>query len=74
MNRRNFFKTIGLSTASILAMETFAQASGSEQQKLNILLFTADDLHNDSVGCFGGKVPGLTPNLDAFADEDLSIL
>jgi len=67
MNRRDFLKTVGLSTASVLAMDTFAQSSGTEQQKLNILLFTADDLHYDSVDCFGGKVPGLTPNLDAFA-------
>jgi N-sulfoglucosamine sulfohydrolase len=34
-------------------------------------LFTADDLHCNSVGCFGGKVPGLTPHLDAFAAEGL---
>lgn len=71
MNRRDFLKTMGLSTASVLAIGPFAQVSGSGQQKLNILLFTADDLHCDSVGCFGRKVPGLTPNLDAFAAEGL---
>ena len=71
MNRRNFLKTIGLSTASVLAMETFAQPSGSEQQKLNILLFTADDLHYDSVDCFVGRPAGLTPNVDAFAAEGM---
>ena len=71
MNRRNFLKTIGLNTASFLAIGSFAQASRSRKPKLNILLFTADDLHCNSVGCFGGKVPGLTPNLDAFAAEGL---
>jgi hypothetical protein len=38
---------------------------------LNILLFTADDLNRDTAGCFGGKVPDLTPNVDAFAVEGL---
>lgn len=38
---------------------------------LNILLFTADDLRCESLGCFGGKVPDLTPNLDRFATEGL---
>jgi N-sulfoglucosamine sulfohydrolase len=36
---------------------------------LNILLFTADDLHCESVGCFGGKPEDLTPNLNSFAKE-----
>lgn len=71
MNRRDFLKTIGLSAASVLAMGPLAQGSRSRKLKLNILLFTADDLHCNSVGCFGGKVPGLTPNLDAFAAEGL---
>ena len=71
MNRRNFLKTIGLSAASVLAAGPFGQGSNSRKRKLNILLFTADDLHCNSVGCFGGKVPGLTPNLDAFAAEGL---
>jgi len=71
MNRRDFLRTIGLNTASFLAIGSFAQASRARKPKLNILLFTADDLHCNSVGCFGGKVPGLTPNLDAFAAEGL---
>ena len=37
--------------------------------KLNILLFTADDLGCDSLGCFGSNVPDISPNLDAFAAE-----
>ena len=71
MDRRDFLRIIGLNTASFLAIGSFAQASMSRKPKLNILLFTADDLHCNSVGCFGGKVPGLTPNLDAFAAEGL---
>jgi N-sulfoglucosamine sulfohydrolase len=70
MNRRNFIKAVGLSAASGFVAATFARAS-DPQKKLNVLLFTADDLNCDSVGCFGGKVPGLTPNLDAFAAEGM---
>ncbi|MFT5127982.1 MAG: N-sulfoglucosamine sulfohydrolase [Rhodothermales bacterium] len=33
----------------------------------NILLFMADDLHAESLETYGGKVIGLTPNLDKFA-------
>ncbi|MHC4557549.1 MAG: sulfatase family protein [Planctomycetota bacterium] len=71
MDRRDFLRTIGLNTASFLAIGSFAQASRSRKPKLNILLFTADDLHCNSIGCFGGKVPSLTPNLDAFAAEGM---
>ena len=37
----------------------------------NILLFTADDLHAESLGVYGGRVPQLTPNLDAFAAQGM---
>tara|TARA_R110002072_G_scaffold299632_1_gene475529 strand:- start:131439 stop:132959 length:1521 start_codon:yes stop_codon:yes gene_type:complete len=37
----------------------------------NILLFTADDLHAESLGVYGGRPVDLTPNLDAFAAESL---
>ena len=33
----------------------------------NILLFTADDLHAESLGVYGGRPADLTPHLDAFA-------
>lgn len=37
----------------------------------NILLFTADDLHAESLGVYGGKPAGLTPHLDAFAAQSM---
>jgi N-sulfoglucosamine sulfohydrolase len=37
----------------------------------NILLFTADDLHAESLGAYGGMPADVTPNLDAFAAESL---
>ena len=69
MNRRDFLKTLGLSTAYTLTMTPFIRAAESKKRNLNILFFTADDLYCDSVGCFGGKVPGLTPNIDSFASR-----
>lgn len=71
MNRREFIKTVGMSTACYVCGNRFADAAESKKRKLNILFFTADDLHRDSLGCFGGNVPGLTPNLDAFASQGM---
>jgi len=42
-----------------------------ESAPLNVLLFTADDLHRDSLGCYGSPVEGITPNLDRFAREGM---
>ena len=41
------------------------------KERTNILLFTADDLHAESLGAFGGRPSDLTPNLDTFAGESL---
>ncbi|MCL5282966.1 MAG: sulfatase [Planctomycetes bacterium] len=71
MNRRAFLKTLGWSAACVAGLAPAICGAESKRGKLNILLFTADDLNCDTVGCFGGKVPGLTPNLDAFAIEGL---
>jgi len=71
MNRRDFIKNVGISAACFVSANPFARAAGSKRRDLNILLFTADDLHRDSVGCFGGKVPHLTPNLDVFASQGM---
>ncbi|MDP6719088.1 MAG: sulfatase-like hydrolase/transferase, partial [Pirellulaceae bacterium] len=38
-------------------------------ERPNFLLFTADDLHAESLGVYGGRPVDLTPNLDAFATE-----
>ena len=71
MKRREFLKVLGLCIASVPTVALLNKAFGAERQSVNILFFTADDLNCDSVGCFGGKVPGLTPNLDAFASEGM---
>ena len=51
---------------SITAIAFFATSVHAEQTRPNILLFTADDLHAESLGVYGGKPRDLTPNLDAF--------
>ena len=71
MNRRVFMKTLGWGAVCVAGLQPPLRGAEPTKGKLNILLFTADDLNCDSVGCFGGKVPGLTPNLDAFAAEGL---
>ncbi len=71
MNRRDFLKAIGLGTASFFTRTPSTKAVDPKKQTVNILFFTADDLNCDSVGCFGGEVPGLTPNLDSFASESM---
>ncbi len=37
----------------------------------NILLITVDDMNRDSVGVYGCKVPGVTPNIDRLASEGM---
>ena len=40
-------------------------------ERLNILLFTADDMNFDSSGVYGGPIKDLTPNVDRLAAEGL---
>ncbi len=42
-----------------------------ENKPLNILLFTADDLDRNSLGCFGSTVPDISPNIDRFAAQSI---
>ena len=39
--------------------------------RLNVLLIASDDMNYDSPGCFGGKVPNITPNIDRLAREGM---
>ena len=67
INRRDFLRAMG--GVSMLGISGAVGAVAVEP--VNVLLFTADDLHRDSLGCFGGKVAELTPNLDKFASESM---
>ena len=59
-----------LSVGIVLANSALAFA-GKPPSRLNILLFTADDLHAESLGVYGGKPKGVTPNLDRFAKQSM---
>jgi len=48
-----------------------AAPAATDVRHPNVLLFTADDMHCQSLESFGGKVAGLTPNLDRFAAEGM---
>ncbi|MCX6327009.1 MAG: sulfatase [Bacteroidia bacterium] len=61
-------KKIGLASLAALSLTTNA---ANKPKVMNILLITADDLGIGSIGCFGGKPEGLTPNLNHFATEGI---
>ena len=46
-------------------------ATGFAAEKLNVLIITTDDMSCDSVGVYGCKVPGTTPNMDRLAAQSL---
>ena len=45
--------------------------SASAESKLNVMFITLDDMNRDSVGVYGSKVKGTTPNIDKLAGEGL---
>lgn len=60
-------RTLTLFTVTLMAI-LFSDARAARP---NILLFTADDLHAESLGVYGGFPKDLTPNLNAFAAEGM---
>jgi N-sulfoglucosamine sulfohydrolase len=55
---------------TFLIIWVFGTVSQAADQK-NVLLFTADDLHAESLETYGGKVKDLIPQLDRFAKTGL---
>jgi N-sulfoglucosamine sulfohydrolase len=55
---------------TLLACATFCLSAFAES-KLNVLFITLDDMNRDSVGVYGSKVKGTTPNIDKLAEEGL---
>ncbi|MFN2439642.1 MAG: sulfatase-like hydrolase/transferase, partial [Chitinophagaceae bacterium] len=70
-------KKVSFTVFMIAAMSFCAPAQHNqtkrtgEQKPLNILLFTADDLDRNSLGCFGSTVPDISPNIDRFATQSI---
>jgi N-sulfoglucosamine sulfohydrolase len=55
---------------TLLACATFCLSAFAES-KLNVMFITLDDMNRDSVGVYGSKVKGTTPNIDKLAEEGL---
>ena len=57
----------------LLTLLTCACVSSSAfaESKLNVMFITLDDMNRDSVGVYGSKVKGTTPNIDKLAGEGL---
>ncbi len=53
----------------LLLLSVVANVDAAE--RTNVLLFTADDLHAQSLGVYGSKVRDLTPHLDRFAAQGM---
>lgn len=64
-----------LATLILAGCNTAHQTNTSTEIKparpLNILIVTADDLNYNSVGAFGCKIPGITPNIDQLAAQGM---
>ena len=67
--RRRFLKAAGLGSALLATGQLSAFGANEQQKRPNILLITADDMNWNSPGCFGGRTPGITPNIDRLASE-----
>jgi N-sulfoglucosamine sulfohydrolase len=57
-----------LSAVPLLLLVTSALSAADRP---NLLIITADDLSADSIGAFGCKLPGTSPNVDRLAKEGL---
>ncbi len=71
ITRREFLRAVGLGAA--LAKFDCAEviAADKEMRRPNILLITADDMNWDAPGCFGGRTPDITPNIDRLTSEGM---
>jgi N-sulfoglucosamine sulfohydrolase len=64
---RNIFIPL---VAGVLCLSCFDTAQ-AKTSKPNILFITVDDMSCDSVGVFGCKLPGTSPNMDKLASQSL---
>ena len=55
-------------TASLLFLSSVCLWA---KEQLNVMFITLDDMNRDSMGVYGSKVPGTTPNMDRLAKEGL---
>jgi len=69
LTRRRFLKVAGLGSALLTSGQLPVFGANGQQKRPNILLITADDMNWDAPGCFGGRTPDITPNIDRLASE-----
>lgn len=56
----------------LMVLTSYTHGMAQQPKQLNILLFTADDLDRNSLGCYGAKVPDISPHIDRFASQSLN--
>ena len=71
--RELFTALVGRVKPPLLTLLTCASfcLSAFAESKLNVMFITLDDMNRDSVGVYGSKVKGTTPNIDKLAGEGL---
>jgi len=66
MNRRDFFKTVGIGAAATVLRRNLSAAPAASKRKPNVVLILVDDLGWTDLTCFGSKYYE-TPNIDRLA-------
>ena len=60
-----------MSRLFFVALLLFVAMPVCAAERPNLLIITVDDLSADSIGAFGCKLPGTSPNVDQLAKEGL---
>jgi len=61
----------GMKLWLMLGASALGTLGAAAADRPNVLLMTVDDMNCDSIGVFGCKVPGTTPNIDKLAAEGM---
>src|SRR5688572_8800901 len=66
-------RRLSLAAILLVLVGPLAAAGGAAEpaKRPNVLLLTTDDMSCDSVGAFGCRLPGTTPNMDRLAADGL---
>lgn len=64
-------KFVGIVVVGVLLCSCLLGGLARAEERLNLLVVTVDDMSCDSVGAYGCKLPGTTPNMDALAKTAL---